>query len=155
MEWNASKRRYSYRYQHYRGRNNLPPSGRLFDRDHSLTPPDNHTIRARNTCRFRRRRRDAFRPPAITLFEIAYFFIFQDHDVVFWFGDLNYRIEASIAALEVLGHAVSGGFPFLAANDQLNSAREAGAAFDGFHEGKRPGVRGRTRCCWCIRGYGV
>eukprot|EP00752_Nemacystus_decipiens_P002667 g2495.t1 len=58
----------------------------------------------------------------------------QDHDVVFWFGDLNYRIEASIAALEVLGHAVSGGFPFLSANDQLNSAREAGAAFDGFHE---------------------
>lgn len=56
--------------------------------------------------------------------------------MVFWFGDLNYRIEASIAALEVLAHAVSGGLPFLAANDQLNSAREAGAAFDGFQEGK-------------------
>ncbi|CAM9189144.1 unnamed protein product [Ectocarpus sp. 12 AP-2014] len=58
----------------------------------------------------------------------------QDHDVVFWFGDLNYRIESSIAALEVLAHAVSGGVSFLAANDQLNSAREAGDAFRGFHE---------------------
>eukprot|EP00903_Cladosiphon_okamuranus_P016392 g15117.t1 len=58
----------------------------------------------------------------------------QDHDVVFWFGDLNYRIESSVAALEVLSHAVCGGFPFLAANDQLNSARETGAAFEGFHE---------------------
>lgn len=53
-----------------------------------------------------------------------------------WFGDLNYRIESSVAALEVLGHAVSGGFHFLAANDQLNSTRKAGAAFEGFHEGK-------------------
>lgn len=56
--------------------------------------------------------------------------------MVFWFGDLNYRIDSSVAALEVLGHAVSGRFPLLAAYDQLNSAREAGAAFDGFYEGK-------------------
>lgn len=66
---------------------------------------------------------------------------FQDHDVVLWFGDLNYRIEASIAALEVLGHAVSGRLRFLAANDQLNGAREAGAVFEGFHEGKEGGSR--------------
>lgn len=57
--------------------------------------------------------------------------------MVFWFGDLNYRIESSIAALEVLAHAVSGGVSFLAANDQLNSAREAGDAFRGFHEGEK------------------
>lgn len=56
--------------------------------------------------------------------------------MVFWFGDLNYRIESSVAALEVLDHAVSGGLPFLAANDQLNIARDAGAVFEGFHEGK-------------------
>lgn len=55
--------------------------------------------------------------------------------MVFWFGDLNYRIESSIAALQVLGHAVSGELAFLVANDQLNTARETGAAFEGFHEG--------------------
>ena len=60
----------------------------------------------------------------------------QDHDAVFWFGDLNYRIESAIPAVEVLRHAVSQRLPFLAANDQLNWAREAGDAFEGFHEGE-------------------
>lgn len=68
--------------------------------------------------------------------------------MVFWFGDLNYRIESSVAALEVLSHAVSGGFPFLAANDQLNSARETGAAFEGFHEGEA-GIIGSVYLPWC------
>ncbi|CBJ29438.1 conserved unknown protein [Ectocarpus siliculosus] len=72
--------------------------------------------------------------PEITTHNTGEHLGIQDHDVVFWFGDLNYRIESSIAALEVLAHAVSGGVSFLAANDQLNSAREAGDAFRGFHE---------------------
>ncbi|CAM9572248.1 unnamed protein product, partial [Ectocarpus fasciculatus] len=72
--------------------------------------------------------------PEITSHNTSEHLGIQDHDVVFWFGDLNYRIESSIAALEVLAHAVSGGVSFLAANDQLNSAREAGDAFMGFHE---------------------
>ncbi|CAM9194753.1 unnamed protein product [Ectocarpus sp. 8 AP-2014] len=72
--------------------------------------------------------------PEITTHNTSEHLGIQDHDVVFWFGDLNYRIESSIAALEVLAHAVSGGVSFLAANDQLNSAREAGDAFRGFHE---------------------
>lgn len=66
----------------------------------------------------------------------------QDHDAVFWFGDLNYRIESSIDAQEVLGHAVSRRLRFLAANDQLNAAREAGDAFEGFHEGEQGRIRG-------------
>lgn len=74
-------------------------------------------------------------PPAHLFSSKILLVVVQDHDVVFWFGDLNYRIESSVAALEVLGHAVSGGLPFLATKDQLNSAREAGAAFEGFHEG--------------------
>ncbi|CAM9247240.1 unnamed protein product, partial [Scytosiphon promiscuus] len=60
----------------------------------------------------------------------------QDHDAVFWFGDLNYRIESSIDAQEVLGHAVSRRLRFLAANDQLNGTRGAGEAFEGFHEAR-------------------
>lgn len=65
---------------------------------------------------------------------------------MFWFGDLNYRIESSVAALEVLDHAVSGRLLFLADNDQLNSAREAGDAFNGFYEGER-GSRSRALGC--------
>lgn len=55
---------------------------------------------------------------------------------MFWFGDLNYRIESSVAALEVLDHALAGRLLFLAENDQLNTAREAGDAFDDFYEGE-------------------
>ncbi|CAM9117041.1 unnamed protein product, partial [Laminaria digitata] len=58
----------------------------------------------------------------------------QDHDAVFWFGDLNYRIDSSVSALDVLEHALSRRLLFLAENDQLNSAREAGDAFEGFQE---------------------
>ncbi|CAM9658065.1 unnamed protein product [Hapterophycus canaliculatus] len=58
----------------------------------------------------------------------------QDHDAVFWFGDLNYRIEASVDSQEVLGHAVSRRLGILAAKDQLNGARGAGDAFEGFQE---------------------
>lgn len=65
----------------------------------------------------------------------------KDHDVAFWSGDLNYRIESSVAALEVLHHALCRRFLFLAANDQLNNAREAGDAFQGFHEGETGGSR--------------
>lgn len=60
----------------------------------------------------------------------------KDHDAVFWLGDLNYRIDSSVAALDVLHHALSRQLAFLAENDQLNRAREAGDAFEGFHEGK-------------------
>lgn len=60
----------------------------------------------------------------------------QDHDVVFWFGDLNYRICSTVASLDVLAHAVGLDLQFLLENDQLNNAREAGDAFDGFLEGE-------------------
>lgn len=69
----------------------------------------------------------------------------QDHDAVFWLGDLNYRIESTIAALEVLDHALSREYLFLAENDQLNSAREAGDAFGGFQEGERESSEHTTR----------
>lgn len=55
---------------------------------------------------------------------------------MFWFGDLNYRIDSSISALDVLDHALSHRLLFLAEHDQLNSAREAGDAFEGFQEGE-------------------
>lgn len=70
------------------------------------------------------------------LLRLFFLHICKDHDAVFWFGDLNYRIDSSLAALDVLEHALSRRLVFLAENDQLNSERGAGRAFDGFREGK-------------------
>lgn len=70
---------------------------------------------------------------------------------MFWFGDLNYRIDSSIPALEVLDHAQSRRLLSMAENDQLNIAREAGDAFDGFQEGEM-GKRvqnGAVQVCRC------
>lgn len=55
---------------------------------------------------------------------------------MFWVGDLNYRIDASVPASEVLEHALARRLAPLRERDQLNRAREAGEAFGGFHEGK-------------------
>lgn len=60
----------------------------------------------------------------------------QNHDVVFWMGDLNYRIDMSVAAPEVLKHALARRLGLLKEKDQLNCAREAGDAFQGFQEGE-------------------
>lgn len=59
----------------------------------------------------------------------------QDHDAVFWLGDLNYRIHVSVPAVEVLEHALADRLDFLLKNDQLNLSREAGDAFVSFQEG--------------------
>lgn len=64
--------------------------------------------------------------------------------MVFWFGDLNYRIGSSMSPLDVLAHAQARRLQVLADNDQLNGAREAGDAFEDFHEGEdegRPKIR--------------
>jgi len=60
-----------------------------------------------------------------------------DHDFVFWFGDLNYRIDesASVSFEDVVQHAKSCDFKKLLELDQLNLAKEAGSAFHGFEEG--------------------
>ena len=61
--------------------------------------------------------------------------------------DSNYRIDSSISALDVLEHALSRRLPFLAENDQLNSAREAGDAFEGFKEGEWEAAAPQTIFC--------
>ncbi|KAI8916567.1 SacI homology domain-containing protein [Powellomyces hirtus] len=56
-----------------------------------------------------------------------------EHDMIFWFGDFNYRINLSNE--EVRARVKSRELDFLYLNDQLNEQRAAGAAFDGFQEG--------------------
>lgn len=57
-----------------------------------------------------------------------------DHQVVFWFGDLNYRIVLPRSRIFTL--IESGNWGELVANDQLTEQRKLGTAFAEFTEGK-------------------
>jgi len=59
-----------------------------------------------------------------------------DHDAVFWLGDLNYRIDESLATDKVLQMAEGGKIPELRQLDQLNIERREGRVFQGFEEGE-------------------
>lgn len=56
-----------------------------------------------------------------------------NHDLVFWLGDLNYRIDRS-SIQEVMAKASSPEWAELLDNDQLNMERNKGNVFVGFHE---------------------
>lgn len=57
-----------------------------------------------------------------------------DHDVVFWFGDLNFRIED--LDMQVVKAAIdSNKLATLWEKDQLNMAKDSEAVLEGFHEG--------------------
>ncbi|MGH0143894.1 UNVERIFIED_CONTAM: hypothetical protein FKN15_001164 [Acipenser sinensis] len=57
-----------------------------------------------------------------------------DHDVVFWFGDLNFRIEA--LDMHFVKSSIDGNkLSTLWEKDQLNMAKESETVLEGFHEG--------------------
>ncbi|KAK5618376.1 hypothetical protein CRENBAI_019206 [Crenichthys baileyi] len=57
-----------------------------------------------------------------------------DHDLVFWFGDLNFRIED--LEMQVVKSAIDNHkFPMLWEKDQLNMAKDSETVLEGFHEG--------------------
>ena len=58
-----------------------------------------------------------------------------DHDVVFWLGDLNYRIDDSIPTETVLQMSEKNMYHQLLPLDQLNIERQAGRCFANFEEG--------------------
>jgi Endonuclease/Exonuclease/phosphatase family len=58
-----------------------------------------------------------------------------DHDMVFWLGDLNYRIDESLPTETVLYMSEKGKLDELRALDQLNVERKAGRVFENFNEG--------------------
>jgi inositol polyphosphate 5-phosphatase INPP5B/F len=91
-----------------------------------------------------------------------------DHDVVFWVGDLNYRLDESVDTEECFGKIEAQDFDFLRRYDQLNMERAAGRVFQGFTEALltfpptykyQPGTSGyerrpekKLRCpAWCDR----
>lgn len=59
----------------------------------------------------------------------------SDNDVVYWLGDLNYRIDESIPLEEVFTRIENGDLAILRDNDQLNIERTRGNAFQDFSEG--------------------
>ena len=58
-----------------------------------------------------------------------------DHDIVFWIGDLNYRIDESMPTETVLSLSEKGAIDKLRPLDQLNIERSEGRVFEGFEEG--------------------
>jgi inositol polyphosphate 5-phosphatase INPP5B/F len=59
-----------------------------------------------------------------------------DHDLVFWLGDLNYRIDESMPTETVLRLAEKGAIHQLEPLDQLNIERAAGRVLRNFQEGR-------------------
>ncbi|KAG5840317.1 hypothetical protein ANANG_G00187530 [Anguilla anguilla] len=57
-----------------------------------------------------------------------------DHDVVFWFGDLNFRIE-DYEMHVVKGAIDNNRLSLLWEKDQLNMAKDSEQVLEGFHEG--------------------
>ena len=60
----------------------------------------------------------------------------NDHDVVFWFGDLNYRISKTLSDDQVRDMIRKGRLKGLAKFDQLNIERRKGNVFQGYQEGE-------------------
>mmetsp|Transcript_30935 Transcript_30935/g.35256 ORF Transcript_30935/g.35256 Transcript_30935/m.35256 type:complete len:741 (+) Transcript_30935:161-2383(+) len=58
-----------------------------------------------------------------------------DHDLVFWIGDLNYRVDESMPTEKVLELSENGDLDELRSLDQLNNEREKGTCFPTFSEG--------------------
>lgn len=58
-----------------------------------------------------------------------------DHDICFWIGDLNYRIDDCLSTEEVLALSQKGQLETLRRNDQLNIERAEGRVFQGWEEG--------------------
>uniref|UniRef100_A0A7S2VYZ6 Rho-GAP domain-containing protein n=1 Tax=Eucampia antarctica TaxID=49252 RepID=A0A7S2VYZ6_9STRA len=63
------------------------------------------------------------------------FVTLADHDLSFWMGDLNYRVDESISTENVIALSEKGHLDQLIANDQLNIERAAGRVFNKWDEG--------------------
>lgn len=68
--------------------------------------------------------------------ETALPLLIDDHDVILWFGDLNYRIQECIPESEVMEIVKRGGFNSLISRDQLKIEMEFKNVFHGYEEGR-------------------
>ena len=58
-----------------------------------------------------------------------------DHDIVFWIGDFNYRIDMSLTQDDIMTLLKHDNLTALRKKDQLNMERQRGNVFQGFEEG--------------------
>ena len=58
-----------------------------------------------------------------------------DHDIVFWIGDFNYRIDVSLTQDDIMTLLKHNNLTALRKKDQLNMERKRGHVFQGFEEG--------------------
>jgi len=90
------------------------------------------------------------------------------HDMIFWLGDFNYRIEESLTLEQIYEKIETEDWEFLRDHDQLNIERQGQRVFQGFEEGiinfpptykyqpgtelyeRRPGKKKREPA-WCDR----
>ncbi len=59
----------------------------------------------------------------------------SNHDMIYFFGDLNYRIDVELSREDIFRLITTNGLETLRAKDQLNIERQKGNAFVGFEEG--------------------
>lgn len=59
----------------------------------------------------------------------------EAHDLIFWLGDLNYRIDDSLSTEEVFSRIEANDLETLRGKDQLNIERKHRRVFQGFEEG--------------------
>jgi len=59
----------------------------------------------------------------------------HQHEIIFWLGDLNYRIDDVLTVKEVFAAIAAKQLEELSAKDQLNIERSKGNVFHGFDEG--------------------
>jgi phosphatidylinositol-bisphosphatase len=59
----------------------------------------------------------------------------DEHDIIIWLGDLNYRIDDSISTEEVFKYIEDGNLEILRRKDQLNIERSRRRVFQDFQEG--------------------
>lgn len=62
--------------------------------------------------------------------------LLDNHELIFWLGDLNYRIDDSMSTDEVFSCIERGDLESLRALDQLNQEIEKHTVFQGFSEGR-------------------
>ena len=60
----------------------------------------------------------------------------QAHDIIFWFGDLNYRLDASLGMANALHLIDTSSFQKLLESDQLCNEKKKGNIFENYIEGK-------------------
>jgi phosphatidylinositol-bisphosphatase len=58
-----------------------------------------------------------------------------DHEIVFWIGDLNYRLDEVLDVDDIFKKCKNEEWSILREMDQLNIERRNGHVFNGFHEG--------------------